>query len=181
LVKEFEAGTQAAAAFCIQRGKGTEIGKGAATSLEQMCGNVAFLAENFLRQGARVYLPGMDNQASHFAPHERLGEIYHSLALVNADSDRSLADDLAEAVQLASYRSVLYLLAAVAEPDLPDAVAHAVQNGVRVIALLYDANAFHRGKHRTDVPSVVDELFIGRLRSAGALPIVVPIDVTESE
>ena len=38
LVKEFEAGTHAAAAFLIQRKDGTEIGEGAATSLETMCG-----------------------------------------------------------------------------------------------------------------------------------------------
>jgi uncharacterized protein (DUF58 family) len=180
LVKEFEAGTQAAAAFCIQRGKGTEVGKGAATSLEHMCGNVAFLAETFLRQGARVCLPGLDSKSSHYAPHERIAEIYHALALVNADSDRHLAEDLAEAMQQVAYGSVLYVLAAVAEPDLPDAVARAVQHGARTVALLYDAAVFQKGKPRSTVTSAVDADFIARLRGAGALPIVVPVDITES-
>lgn len=75
------------------------------------------------------------------------------------------------------YGSVLYVLAAVAEPDLPGEVAHAVQHGVRVVTLLYDASAFLRGKHGPAIASAVNADYIGRLRSAGAMPIVVPIDV----
>ena len=180
LVKEFEAGTQAAAAFCIQRGRGTEIGKGVVTSLEQMCGNVAFLAETFLRQGARVYLPGLEEQAAHYAPHERVAQIYLALASVEADSDRKMAVDLLESLETLPFGSLLYLLIAVAESDLADAVALAARRGVRVVALLYDAYAFHDAKKPPEWKTAIDSEFVAGLRGAGATPVIVPIDVVEA-
>jgi uncharacterized protein (DUF58 family) len=180
LVKEFEAGTQAAAAFCMQRRKGTNIGKGIFTSLEQMCGNIAFLSETFLRQGARVYLPGLEDNASHFAPHERIAQIYITLAGVEADSIRPTSDDIFESLDLLPFGSVLYVLLAVAEPDLPDAIALATRRGISVVALVYDAFAFHEGKRSPDWTSAVDPTFLGALRGAGATPVVVPIAVTET-
>lgn len=180
LVKEFEAGTQAAAAFCIQHSRGTEIGKGAATSLEQMCGNVAFLAETFLRQGATVYLPGLDEQATHYAPHERIVQIYHSLATITADGDWFLEQDVREAVGALPYGSVLYILMAVAEKGVIEAISFAAQHGLKVVALLYDATAFHKGRERALWTTAMDPSFVGSVRAAGALPVVVPIDVTEA-
>ena len=177
LVKEFEAGTQAAAAFCIQHGSGTEVGTGAATSLEQMCGNAAFLAETFLRQGVRIYLPGLDDVAAHHAPHERISQVYHSLALVQADQAHSLADDLEAAFQLLPPGSVVYVMVAVQEPDLAGAVSHLAGRGIKIVALIYDAMAFNRNK-RTTFKSAVEPTYIGQLRAAGAMPVVIPIDVS---
>jgi hypothetical protein len=181
LVKEFEAGTQAAVAFCIQRGGGTEIGKGANTSLEQMCGNVAFLAESLLRQGVRIYLPGLDDRASHYTPHERINEIYHSLALVEAKGNATLAGDLASAVELIPTGSVIYVLLAVAESDLPAAISLAGHKGVKVVALLYDPFVFQRGRVRYSFESAIDPMYVAQLRNSGAFPMVVPLDVGLSE
>jgi len=177
LVKEFEAGTQAAAAFCIQHGAGTEIGSGAATTLEQMCGNVAFLAETFLRQGVRVYLPGLDNLPAHHAPHERISQVYHSLAVLEADKPVSLATDLAEAVDIVPPGSMIYVLIAVQEPGVVPGVSAAAQRGLKVVTLLYDALAFKKNK-RANFKSAVEPDFVGELRGAGTTPVIIPVDLT---
>ncbi|HWD40609.1 MAG TPA: DUF58 domain-containing protein [Fimbriimonas sp.] len=181
LVKEFEAGTQAAAGFCIQHGNGTEIGVGAATTLEQMCGNVAFLAETFLRQGARVFLPGLETRASHFAPHERVGEVYHTLAEISTDSPAPLADDVITATDEMPFGSVLYVLVAVAEEGLAPAIARACRSGLKVVALVYDAYAFQKTKAKQSFQSAVNPDFTTELRSVGATLVLVPIDVVMTE
>ena len=173
LVKEFEAGTHAAAAFVIQATEGSEVGQGANTSLELMVGHTVFLAETFLRQGARVEFPGLEERGSHHSVAERTNEIYEVLASVHADSPLSVATQIAAASDGLPPGSVLFVLLAVADPDLPAALIRIQQTGTRVVPLLYDADAF-KGKQKVISATAPD--YVRSLRSVGAHPIVMPTD-----
>jgi uncharacterized protein (DUF58 family) len=173
LVKEFEAGTHAAAAFVIQSTEGSEVGEGANTSLELMVGHAVFLAEQFLRQGARVEFPGLEERGSHHSVHERTNEIYEVLAGVQAESSTTISAQVAGAADELPPGSVLFVMLAASDPELPAAFAALQQRGTRVVPLLYDADAF---RNRRKVPSATHPDFVRALRSVGAHPIVMPTD-----
>lgn len=175
LVKEFEAGTHAAAAFLIQRTVGTEIGSGANTSLELICGHAVYLAEVFLRQGARVEFPGVDSTASHGSVHERTHEIYEDLAGLQADSQETVGDHLGALFGVLPLGSVIFVMMAVADPSLLAAITRLNTKGVRVVPLIYDAEAFG-GKRGT--VSAADPGYMGALRDAGAIPTLMPTEVS---
>jgi uncharacterized protein (DUF58 family) len=175
LVKEFEAGTHAAAAFVIQRTSGTEVGSGANTSLELICGHAVYLAEVFLRQGARVEFPGIDSATSHGSVHERTHEIYADLAGVQADSSETLGDHVNALFGVLPLGSVIFVLMAVADPTLVDAIARLHTKGTRVVPLVYDARAFGS---RRDKVSATDPAYIGSLRDAGSIPVLMPTEVS---
>jgi uncharacterized protein (DUF58 family) len=175
LVKEFEAGTHAAAAFILQRSKGSDVGTGANTSLELICGHAAYLAEVFIRQGARVEFPGIDSSTSHGSVHERTHEIYEDLAGVQAESDITLGDQIQALVGVLPLGSILFVMLAVADPTFVSAISRLHSRGLRVVPLLYDAAAF--GVKR-GVESATDPTYIGSLRDAGAIPTIMPTEVT---
>jgi uncharacterized protein (DUF58 family) len=174
LVKEFEAGTHAAATFLIQRTRGTDIGVGANTSLELICGHAVYLAEVFLRQGARVEFPGLDSSTSHGSIHERTHEIYEDLAAVQADSDDTLGDHAGALVGVLPLGSVLFVMMAVADPTLITAISRLHAKGASVVPLVYNSNAF---SHKRGVVSATDPAYIGSLRDAGAVPTIMPTEV----
>jgi uncharacterized protein (DUF58 family) len=184
LVKEFEAGTHAAAAFLFQRTRGTDIGSGASSSLDLMCGHAVFMAENFLRQGARVEFPGLDSGASHISPHERVNEIYEVLAGVQADREQTVGSEIAAMRGVLPAGSVLFVMLTVADETLPGAVVQMAGTGTQVITLLYDGAAFATAKK--DVAAwkgsnkrpASDPMYIEQLRSAGAYPVVMPMEVS---
>ncbi len=179
LVKEFEAGTHAAAAFLIQHTEGTEIGSGADTTLELMCGHAVFLAEAFLRQGARVVFPGIDSTTSHGSVHERTHEIYEDLAGLQADSKDTLGQQASALAGLLPLGSVLFVMIGVADPTFVDAVSQLTNKGTSVVPLVYDADAFG-GKR--GVLSAADHGYMGALRDAGGSPILMPKeDVSASQ
>ena len=178
LVKEFEAGTHSAAAFLIQRTKGSEVGSGAKTSLELICGNAVYLAETFLRLGARIVFPGLDGVPSHGSIQERTQEIYEELAGVQADLDASVGEEAASLSGKFPTGSVLFVMLAVADPSLIVAVNQLTTGGTSVIPLLYDAKAF---QIRTRVQSATDPTYMGALRDAGAMPIIMPTEVIREE
>ena len=173
LVKEFEAGTHAAAAFLIQRSIGTDVGTGANTSLELICGHAAYLAEAFLRQGARVEFPGLDSSTSHGSVHERTHEIYEDLAGIQADSEDTLGDQAGALLGVLPMGSVLFVMMAVADPTFITAVSRLHMKGTSVVPLVYDARAF--GLKR-GVTSAADPAYIGALRDAGAIPTLMPTE-----
>jgi uncharacterized protein (DUF58 family) len=172
LVKEFEAGSHAAVAFLVQRGAGTEIGEGMETSLELMCGHVAYLAEQFIRMGARVELPLLPVPSNPRA--DRTRELYEALATIQPDSDTSLGDDVHAAIRELTPGSTIFVLLAVADPMLPDTISSVNGSGVRVVPLVYDANRFDPGKRKTRPQSAASSEYLDRLRSGGASPILMP-------
>lgn len=176
LVKEFEAGTHAAAAFVIQATRDTEIGEGANTSLELMVGHSVYLAEQFLRQGARVEFPGLEERGSHHSVAERTNEIYEVLAGLQADSANAISIDAAAASDGLPPGSVLFVMLAVADPELPAVLAGLQQRGTRVVPLLYDAEAFEKKSAKKKHPSATSPDYVRELRAIGAHPIVMPTE-----
>lgn len=173
LVKEFEAGTHAAASFIIQQTSGTEIGEGAQTTLELMVGNALFMAEQFLRQGARVSFPGLEDHASHNSAHERANEIYETLAGVNADRKDPVSTQVMVAAEQMASGSIIFVMLAVADPQLPEVLITLQSRGTRLIPLLYNSDEF---KTRNHPVSATRPEYVSDLRAAGALPIVMPLE-----
>lgn len=172
LVKEFEAGSHASVAFLIQRTTGSEIGEGMETSLELMCGHVAYLAEQFLRLGAKVELPliqGDDSQRG-----DRLRQIYEGLATIQADVNHGLGEDVRQAVRELTPGSSIFVMLAVADQTLPQAIASAAGSGVRIVPLLYDAHSFEVDKPKSRIESAVAAEYLDHLRVTGVSPIVMP-------
>jgi len=178
LVKEFEAGTHAAAAFLIQRTVGTEVGTGANTSLELMCGHAVYLAEAFLRQGARVEFPGLDSSTSHGSMHERTREIYEDLAGLQADSQDSLGDHAGMLIGVLPPGSVVFAMITVADPSFVTAISRLHAKGTSVVPLVYDSRAF--GLKR-GASSAADPEFMGAMRDAGAIPTMMPTEAAVGE
>jgi uncharacterized protein (DUF58 family) len=172
LVKEFEAGTHAAAAFVIQATKGSDVGPPESSSLELMKGHGVFLAETFLRMGARVEFSGLDRNPSHGSQHERLNEIYEELAGLNADLEGTLLDQLGSAGIGLAHGSILFVLLAVADDSLPTAISSLSGKGISIVPLLYNARSLD-GK--TKVRPATDPAFLRELRAAGASPLIMPL------
>jgi uncharacterized protein (DUF58 family) len=169
LVKEFEAGTQSSAAFVIQRTRGSEVGDDFHTTLETMCGNVAFLAERFLREGAVVRLPQVEPEDSFATGQERVREIYEGLATLAADVDATTGQEVEEAIRSLGPGSALIVLVAVRDESLPSAIRQAVQQGAQVVALVYDVEAYVKDPRQIRaIPQASDPDFIESMRAAGA-------------
>jgi uncharacterized protein (DUF58 family) len=171
LVKEFEAGTHAAAAFLLQTTAGSDLGPPSRSSLDIMCGHAVFLAETFLRQGARVDFPGLDDTASHGSFSERLSEVYESLAGITADSDLSLGEQLLLAATRLPPGSILFVMCCVAEPDLPQAIGSIGGKGISVVPLLYDAASFDPSRA---AQAATHPEYVYQIRRAGSSPVVMP-------
>jgi uncharacterized protein (DUF58 family) len=175
LVKEFEAGTHAAAAFLIQRKSGTEIGEGAQTTLEVMCGHAAFLAESFLAKGARVEFPTLEATSSKSAAHERVAEIYEVLAGVQANQQDDVGAEAYSALGILPPGSVLFIMMAIQDPSVPGIIAQFAARNLRIIPLLYDPGKY-APRRRVAQFSAVDPVYLGALQDAGAMPIVMPYE-----
>ncbi|HMS53824.1 MAG TPA: DUF58 domain-containing protein [Fimbriimonadaceae bacterium] len=164
-VKEFETGSHSAVAFFIQRSRGSDVGVAADTTLEQMCGNVAFVAQQMLRQGTQVDLPVHHVSGPWRSQPERVAQILDALAEIQANHGRSVATDLLEYAPTMPQGSVLYVLASVEEPDLPGAIRTLRNRGYEIIALLYDASKYGHSQ----IPPATNGDFVSSLTSAGAI------------
>jgi uncharacterized protein (DUF58 family) len=173
LVKEFEAGTHSAATFILQGTKGSDQGSGANTTLELMKGHAVFLAENLLRQGARVELPGLDNNPSHGSQHERLAEIYEALAGHEANKDELVGAETAALAGTLPPGSIVFVFIAVADDSLPAAISTLGSRGTVVVPLLYDPKVF---APNSTVRSATEPSAIREMRAAGASPILMPME-----
>lgn len=171
LVKEFEAGIQAAYAMFVQRTRGSEVGRGAHTTLELMCGHAAYLGDQLLRAGATVELPGLETSAPSAAEGSRHAEILEALATAEADQDATLGQDLLARLPSVAPGATVLLFLAVEEDDLPDAVRAASSTGAHVVGLVYDADAFRKG--RAGAPAVGSG-FVRTLQQAGASIVQMP-------
>ena len=162
---EFEAGSQATVALMIDREKGHDVGKGAETSLEAMVGHAAFLVETLLRQGVRILLPQVDDEApDHANVQDRTAEAMRSLAFLEGTGTASLAEELA-ALDLAG-GAVVYAFHTVADPGLAAVGASMLVRGIRLVPLVYDARTFGR----TSLPSAIEADYVDGLQSAGMEP-----------
>lgn len=194
LVKEFEAGSHAPAAFIIQRTVGTDVGVGHMTSFEAMCGHVAYLSDRFLRQGVLVEFPTTEERVQGISHKERQTEILDLLASLTPDLPQTVGEELLGCLQSMESGAIVYVLAAVADQDLAAAAAQARQIGVSIIVLAYDAETFvpaakrenrarklkePRPSNLSDTSgewSAASSAYRAELRDAGALVIEMPLE-----
>ncbi|HWA84032.1 MAG TPA: hypothetical protein VG820_11380, partial [Fimbriimonadaceae bacterium] len=135
-------------------------------------GHVAYLAEQFIKMGARVELPLVQQEDN--TRGDRLRKLYEALASIQPDVNHSLGEDVRQAVRDLMPGSTVFVLLAVADQTLPQAISSATGSGVRVVPLVYDALGFASGKNKTRVDSAVATEYLDQLRTAGTAPIVMP-------
>ena len=174
LVKEFEAGSNAAAAFVIQRTIGTDIGVGATTTMEAMISHTVYLADAFLRQGARVEFPSLEEISRSVNTRERMAEILDMLAGVQADRQESVATEAMECVGKLPPGSTVFVLLGIADDSLVNVVPLIHAQGSQLIPLLYDADVFVPKGRKLKAVSAISPSYVNELRTAGAFPVVVP-------
>ncbi len=137
LVKEFEAGSHTAASIVLQRTEGSELGTGAETTFEQMCGNAVFLAEQLMHQGALVQFPTLEGKPMRTSGGERLSEIYGMMARVQADRPTSVAVEIQSNIGLLPPGSILIVMLSVPDSGLAGVVRQLRGIGVQIVALIY--------------------------------------------
>lgn len=176
LVKEFETGSYSAIAFVIQNSKGSDVGEGARTSLELMCGHMAYAAARLLRQGASIEFPGLEGRSRAATPQERETQILYLLAEMEADSDVPISQRGAEAIHSVLPGTQMIFMVSVEDLALPRSVSLLVTSGHQVTVLIYDADAFRSKVHR--LKSAADPDFVAKLEGAGARTILMPTEGT---
>ncbi len=174
LIKEFEAGSNAAAAFIIQRTRGTEIGLGARTTLEAMCSHATYLADLFLKQGARVEFPLLEEASVSLNTRERKAEIMYLLAGVEADREESIGSDVLACLGKLPPGSTVFAMLGIADENLVGSIRLLQAQGMQVVPLLYDAAAFVPKGRKLKNDSAVTPNYVNDLRSHGAFPYVIP-------
>lgn len=172
-VKEFETGSNAAVAFIVQNTRGTDIGQGARTTLELMCGHLAYICGRILRQGIRVQFPLQEMGVGAVLPIEREQEVLRILAELTGDSVRSLASDVDDAKPQLLPGSTVYIALSVADQNLPTAIQSLRRAGHAVVCMLYDARSFDPKFKQL---SATDSAYMDDLRSAGATLRTMPLD-----
>jgi uncharacterized protein (DUF58 family) len=170
LVKEFEAGSHSAASIMLQRTQGSELGSGADTSLERMCGNAVFLAERLMQQGSMVWFPGLENKPRRSSGTERLNEIYELVAKIQADRPSSLSDEISALMPTLPPGSLLIAMISVPDPGLVGLGRQLKGLGIQMVALVY---AEPQGKKPAEPSKKGADLpmarFIGDLESVGII------------
>lgn len=181
LVREFETGSNPSVVFFIQRSSGSDIGPPGTSTLDTMCGHVAFLIEKSLREGAKVELPQLEDRPRPSATHERYRELLELLAEFQADSPLRLSDDLLAHRDRIEPGAVIYALMSVTDPGFVSACQSLRGLNVSVWPLLYDASAAAPRKRLLGHVSAASEEFIMDLQSGGMQPAVLPLALLEVE
>ncbi len=166
LVKEFEAGSHTAASIVIQQTTGSELGKGAETTLEQMCGNAIFLAEQLMHQGAMVQFPTLEGKPTRSSGAERLNEIYAMIARVQADRGVAVSADIQANIALLPPGSILIVMLSVADAGMIGLLRQLKATGVQVVALIYGET---KVAQTPETLFAADRRYMDRLEGAGAI------------
>jgi uncharacterized protein (DUF58 family) len=175
LVKEFETGSYSALAFVVQNSQGSEVGTGAHTTLELMCGHLAFLIAGLLRQGASIEFPGLERRSRAASPQERETEILYLLTEMQADSEVPVSQRVGEAAHTLLPGTQVVVMMSVADEGMPRAIGGLLGSGYSVTVLLYDADAFP-DPHRRGLRSAADPDFVARIEGAGARTVLMPVE-----
>jgi uncharacterized protein (DUF58 family) len=175
LVKEFETGSYSSLAFVVQSSRGSDVGSGAHTSLELMCGHLAYVCARLLRQGAAIEFPGLELRSRAMLPQERETEILYLLAELVADSDVPVSQRLLEAIPTLVPGTQIVVTMTVADEGMSRAVSSAATSGYPVTVLVYDASAFE-SKRKEQVHSAAEADYMARLESAGARVVLMPTE-----
>lgn len=177
LVKEFEAGSHTAASIVLQRSIGSEIGEGADTTLEQMCGNAVYLAEHLMHQGAMVQFPTLEGKPHRSSGAERVNEIYELIARVQADQTATISAEIQANVKLLPAGSILIVMISKPDPGMMGIIRQLKGSGVQVVALIYRDPALEQGsellkgkrQRQGKEATIPIQQFMDELESVGAI------------
>lgn len=168
LVKEFEAGSHTAASIVIQRTTGSELGKGADTTLETMCGHAAYLAEHLMHQGALVQFPTLEDRPYRTSGAERVNQIYELLAKIQADQEQTISSEIHARLTQIPAGSILIVLLSVADPSLIGLIRQLRSTGVQIVAVVYDPAAHGQVRLPLGTLAASEPKHMDDLESAGA-------------
>ena len=169
LVKEFEAGSHSAVSLVIQRIQGSDLGIGADTTLETMCGHAVFLAEQLMQQGALVQFPTLEGRPNRSSGAERVNEIYELVARVQAELTAPLSAEIGDVASLLPTGSILILMLSVADRGVVSMARQLSGKGVQVVAMLYSPAEFKVTRLPHQYQSADDPRYMDELESAGVL------------
>ncbi|MBN9504277.1 MAG: hypothetical protein BGO01_03835 [Armatimonadetes bacterium 55-13] len=169
LVKEFEAGSHSAVSLVIQRIQGSDLGIGADTTLETMCGHAVFLAEQLMQQGALVQFPTLEGRPNRSSGAERVNEIYELVARVQAELTAPLSAEIGDVASLLPTGSILILMLSVADRGVVSMARQLRGKGVQVVAMLYSPAEFKVTRLPHQYQSADDPRYMDELESAGVL------------
>ena len=175
LVKEFETGSYSSLAFIIKSNRGSDVGEGGHTTLELMCGHLAYVCQRLLRQGTFISFPGLDSRSRATLPQERETEILFLLAELVADSEVPVSQRLAESMHSLTPGTQVVALVSVVDDGLPRAVTSLATSGFPVTVLIYDASAFAT-KKSANVRSAAQPEYVAKLEGAGAQMVMMPTE-----
>ncbi len=170
MVKEFEVGSGITTFFFVQHSMGSEIGAGAITTLEAMCGHAKYIASEFLKIGAAVEFPSFESGAKQDqSVILRKAEIDEVLVDIQADQRRSISEELLAAAQRLPHSGTIIVQIAVQDPALPETLTHLAS--YQRICLVYDCKDYDP---KFTGSNAADPVYLESLRAAGAEVHMVP-------
>ena len=167
-VKEFQAGSQGAASFLLQRTQGSDVGPGMVTTLDAMAGHALYLTEQLLRQGVRISFPLLEEGTKVRGESERKEDIALMLGTLMGDSPENIGADLLEAVKQVDSGTTFYVMVAVEDGSLLSALS-SVRGRFPVVVLTYDAGSYDPRRAENSA-SQMNEAY----RQAGAMVVQMP-------
>ncbi len=175
LVKEFETGSQAAIALMAQRTQGTELG-GDFTTLDHICGHMAYLIERFCRKNLEVYLPGLVATNHQQSAYGNEWDLQVALASIEADSKETLTEQVRAEVPKLPAGTALYLFMTVAEDGLPSQISTLTAIGHPIYVVVYRIQGLNT-RQASRIAYAADKEYLDRLHMAGAKYEVIDLGV----
>jgi len=173
MVKEFEAGASLQAYFCLQRELGSDVGTDANTTFEAMCGHTAYLADQFLRQGAGVGFPGLEDlRQAEFQTDRRRQQIDALLARIEADQNQTLSQSIEQALAGIPDGGTIYVLLSKLDAGLPALIRREARFGWS--CLVYDPADYPSKKSIVPNQRATDSPYLHQLRDTGAEVVIMP-------
>jgi len=171
MVKEFESGSGLTAWFFLQRRSSTDVGDNQLSSFEVMCGHARYLAEQFMRMGAAVNFPSIEESDPAPDFQDRLKEIDEVLTDINADLKLEPSDEIESVRNKLRYGGTAYVQLIRQDPVLP-ALIQSLPD-VRFVVLAYNAADYvERVPKDFESANAID--YSRQLEEAGAKVVIVP-------
>ncbi|MBX3119358.1 MAG: DUF58 domain-containing protein [Fimbriimonadaceae bacterium] len=175
LVKEFETGSQAAIAMIAQTTVGSEMGSDF-TTLDHICGHMAYLIERFCRKNLEVYLPGLVETNQQQSAFGNEWDLQVALASLEADAKETLTEQLHAEVPRLPSGTAIYLFMTLAEANLPGYISTLCAIGHPVFVVVYRLQDPTRSKAARS-GYAADKAYIDELSMAGAKTEIVELGV----
>lgn len=174
MVKEFESGTGVALRFFLQRVEGSDIGNSEISTFEAMCGHTLFLGSGFLKHGAIIQLPQMeDDEAAKAHPEVRERDLREALTDIQPDYREELSSELRQLANTVSRSDTVVILLTLQDEGLP--VLLREMAAAQKIVLLYDAKEYsERPEDIAKLKLAVDPGYISLLERNGAQTYLMP-------